>query len=50
MALPEPSPYEESDEFIIRCMTDDEMQDEFPDYHQRLTVCIFIWDNKDQDL
>jgi hypothetical protein len=47
VALPEPAPLEPHDEFVNRCMHDEEMSDEFPDFWQRQSVCFFIWDNKD---
>lgn len=50
MALPEPAPSEDAEKFVERCMSDEEMENEFPDYHQRLAVCLYIWDTKDEQL
>ena len=43
--LPTPSG-ESEDEFISRCMGDDQMNKEFPDQDQRYAVCISQWTGK----
>ena len=40
--LPKPSG-ESEDEFISRCMGDDQMVKEFPDQDQRAAVCYAQW-------
>jgi hypothetical protein len=40
MPLPTPTPKEEKNEFIARCMSDAKVQGEFPDAQQRIAVCI----------
>ena len=39
MPIPKPNPNEEKKEFVMRCMSDDTMNKEFPDTDQRLAVC-----------
>ena len=39
MPLPKPTPQENKKEFIMRCMSDDTMNKEFPETDQRLAVC-----------
>lgn len=47
MPMPTPSPDEEKDDFIQRCMGDDTMNDDFPDQSQRRAVCERQWEDKD---
>ena len=39
MPLPKPTPKENKKEFVMRCMSDDTMNKEFPETDQRLAVC-----------
>ena len=39
MPLPKPTPQENKKEFIMRCMSDDTMNKEFPETDQRLAAC-----------
>jgi len=39
MPLPERRRDEEKDEFISRCMSDEQMEEEFPDREQRFAIC-----------
>jgi len=47
MPIPEPAPREGETEFMVRCMTDDVMVDEYPDRDQRLAVCYAQWRERD---
>ena len=47
MPLPTPEQNESFEEFIDRCMDDDEAKEEFPRPNQRLAVCITQWDDND---
>jgi len=47
MPLPSPSPDEEHDAFMDRCMGDSTMNEEYPNEDQRYAVCQTQWD-KDQ--
>jgi HK97 family phage prohead protease len=44
--MPKPSPTESEDEFISRCMGDEEAMADFPDEDQRYAVCISNWEGK----
>ena len=46
MPLLKPNDGETKEEFIGRCMTDDTMQEEFPDESQRYAVCLAQWDER----
>jgi hypothetical protein len=39
MVMPEPSPREQEEDFIDRCMVNATMESEYPDFDQRLAVC-----------
>jgi len=43
MPLPKPRDNEEEDAFISRCMSDDLMNEEYPDNDQRLAICYSQW-------
>lgn len=43
--LPNPTDDEDEEEFVERCMGDDEMVQEFPDASQREAVCLRIFEN-----
>ena len=49
MPLPEKEAGETLSEFIVRCMADDTMVDEFPDRGQRLAVCNSQWEQEDEE-
>lgn len=44
MPLPEKEAGETRSEFMVRCMADDTMVEEFPDRGQRLAVCNSQWE------
>lgn len=44
--MPSPGPTEDEDEFISRCMGDEEAMADFPDEDQRYAVCISKWEGK----
>jgi hypothetical protein len=43
MPLPVPTPSENQEQFISRCMGDDKVVSEFPDESQRYAVCEGQW-------
>lgn len=49
MPIPKPENNETENEFIQRCITDNTMQDEYPDEDQRLAVCYQSWDNNKKE-
>ena len=44
MPLPTPNPNEDKDTFLERCMSDETMNEDFPDQGQRRAVCESQWD------
>ena len=46
MPLSKPTPKEDKDTFLSRCVTDNVMRKEFPDGKQRFVVCLQQWENK----
>jgi hypothetical protein len=44
MPLPKPKKDENREDFIERCMSDDNMKKEFPDTKQRYAVCSTLWE------
>lgn len=42
--MPEPRQGEKRDEFIDRCMGDDEANEDFPDQSQRFAFCNSKWE------
>lgn len=44
--MPNPGPTESEDEFLSRCMSDEEAMADFPDEDQRYAVCISNWEGK----
>lgn len=48
MPLIKPKENEEKDEFLKRCMSDDTMNEEYPDEKQRYAICNQIWNDKDK--
>lgn len=44
--MPSPGPTESEDEFLSRCMSDEEAMADFPDEDQRYAVCISKWEGK----
>jgi hypothetical protein len=46
MPLPTPTPKEEKNDCIARCMSDAKVQSEFPDSQQRIAVCIAQYEQK----
>jgi hypothetical protein len=49
MPLPEKRDDETRTEFIVRCMSDETMQQEFPERDQRLAVCVAQHGGEDTD-
>lgn len=47
MPLPKPRKNEDKDDFIDRCMSDDTMNEEYPDQDQRRAVCETQWEKDD---
>ena len=47
--MPSPSPEEKEDDFISRCMSDEEMKSKHPQQKERYAVCKSFWDNKGED-
>lgn len=47
MPLISPRDDENQTDFIERCMSDDEMESEFPDQDQRLAICHNLYENRD---
>ncbi len=45
--MPKPRPSEPHDEYISRCMSDDETLSKFPDEEQRYAVCESMWDERE---
>jgi len=43
MPIPKPKKNESEDDFIERCMSDDGMQEDYPDNDQRLAICFDSW-------
>lgn len=48
MPLPKPSPSENQQEFIQRCMSDDTMMIEYKRNDQRLAVCYVTWRDRNK--
>jgi len=48
MPLPKPTPIEDADKFIDRCMSNDTMNTEYPDEKQRYAVCVSQFENTKQ--
>jgi hypothetical protein len=46
--MPTPKPQEPHDDYISRCMSDDETLSKFPDEEQRYAVCESMWDESKQ--
>jgi len=49
MPLPKPTPKENKKEFVMRCMSDDTMVNEFPETDQRLAVCSTTYEENLKD-
>jgi HK97 family phage prohead protease len=48
MPIPKPNKDEEKDKFMERCMSNNTMNNEYPDEKQRYAICLTQWDNKDK--
>ncbi len=48
MPLPKPRDGESKDDFISRCMADNEIRKDFEDNSQRAAVCNSLWEQKDK--
>jgi len=48
MPLPTPNENETHDEFMERCMSNETMQEEYPDEDQRYAVCQTQWEGKEE--
>jgi hypothetical protein len=46
MPIPTPKPTETQKEFVQRCMSDEIMNNEYPDKDQRYSVCIMQYKKK----
>jgi hypothetical protein len=43
MPLPKPNPGESQKDFMSRCISNDKMNQEYPDQSQRIAVCYTQW-------
>jgi HK97 family phage prohead protease len=50
MPIPKPRKDELRDKFIKRCMSNDLMNDEYPDNKQRMAVCSTQWRNRNKEI
>lgn len=48
MPIPKPTPTEDVDKFIDRCMSDENMNTEYPDQKQRYAVCLVTYEKQAQ--
>lgn len=48
MPKPQPNSGESQDDFMARCMSDETMQDEYPDDDQRVAVCMTTFSGKEE--
>jgi len=46
MPLPKPRTYETKNEFISRCVTDENMKSEYSDKKQRVAICYSIYEEE----
>lgn len=46
--MPTPKPQEQHNEYITRCMSDQETQTKYPDEEQRYAVCESMWSEPKQ--
>lgn len=46
--MPSPNKDEKRDDFISRCMSDEEAKRDFPNSKQRVAFCISKWEDKDK--
>ncbi len=46
--MPKPRKNEKENEFISRCMGDDEMNQKYPDKDQRYAICKSFWKNRNK--
>ena len=49
MPIPKPTPKENKKDFVMRCMSDDTMVNEFPETDQRLAVCSTTYEENLKD-
>lgn len=49
MPIPTPTPDEKESEFLVRCMADSTMVDEYKDNAQRYAVCLTSWEDSDRE-
>jgi hypothetical protein len=48
MPIPKPTPTEEADRYIDRCMSDENMNTDYPDQKQRYAVCLVTYEKQAQ--
>lgn len=48
MPIPKPTPTEDVDKFIERCMSDENMNTDYPDQKQRYAVCLVTYEKQAQ--
>jgi len=48
MPIPKPTPTEDVDKFIDRCMSDENMNTDYPDQKQRYAVCLVTYEKQAQ--
>ena len=49
MPIPKPRDDESQDDFMSRCMSDETMNDEYPDQDQRAAVCNQSWEDRNKE-
>lgn len=48
MPIPKPTPTEDVDKFIDRCMSDENMNTDYPDQKQRYAICLVTYEKQAQ--
>lgn len=48
MPIPKPTPTEDVDKFIERCMSDENMNTDYPDQKQRYAICLVTYEKQAQ--
>jgi hypothetical protein len=48
MPIPKPTPTEDADRYIDRCMSDENMNTDYPDQKQRYAVCLVTYEKQAQ--
>ena len=48
MPIPKPTPTEDADRYIDRCMSDENMNTDYPDQKQRYAICLVTYEKQAQ--